>query len=218
MPITPVGPCPAKIMIVGEFPGESEMVKGVPFVGAGGMELSRMLQEAGIMRSECFITNVIRERPPANDIDNFIASKKSAITNQHISIRDKFVLPVVRDGMELLKREIEMCQPNVIIALGNVAMWALTGKWGITSWRSSLLQTDLSVSLDYQPKVIPAYNPTMILRQWNWRQIMVHDLRRAKKESLTAVLTPTDYAFTIRPDFNQVMSVLGQMYDQLEAK
>ena len=119
MDVRPVGPCPAKIMIVGEFPGEQEVLRGEPFVGYAGQELSKMLQEAGIFRSACFITNVVRSRPPGNSIDSFIAAKKSDVTAQHIYLRDKAVLPVVRDGIDLLRREIEMCRPNVIIALGN---------------------------------------------------------------------------------------------------
>ena len=80
MDIRPSGPCPATIMLVGEAPGEQEVAQGAPFVGASGQELSRMLQEAGIMRSACFITNVVRIRPPGNDIGAFIAQRKSDIT------------------------------------------------------------------------------------------------------------------------------------------
>lgn len=216
MDVRPVGPCPATIMLVGECPGEQEVARGEPFVGFSGQELSRMLQEAGIMRSACFITNVVRIRPPGNDINAFIAQRKSDIGPQHLMLRDKFVLPVVRDGFELLKREIEMCKPNVIIAFGNVSLWALTGKWGITSWRGSVMECDLPLALDYRPKVIPAYHPAAILRQWSWRQIAVHDLRRAKKESVTRELYRPNYNFCIRPDYNQVISVLGQLYEQLE--
>lgn len=216
MQIRPVGPCPARIMIVGEAPGEQEVHKGEPFVGSSGMELSNMLREAGIMRSECFITNVVRFRPPANDIYNFIAKTKSAITGQHLLIRDKFVLPVVRDGIELLKREIELCRPNIIIAFGNVSLWALTGQWGITSWRGSIMQCDLPLTLDYQPKVIPTYHPAAILRQWSWRNIGVHDLRRAKQQSSFQHVIRPEYNFIIRPDFNTVMLVLKQLYDQLQ--
>lgn len=202
-------------MIVGDCPGEMEVTRGEPFVGTAGQELSRMLAEAGIMRSSCFVTNFIRERPPANDLDNFIAAKKSAITPQHLMIRDKFCLPVVRDGLELLKQEIALCQPNVIIALGNAAMWALTGKWGINSWRSSTLQTDLQLALPYAPKVIPTFNPAVVLRQWSWRQIMVHDLRKAKREAETREVKSTDYSFVIRPDYSTAVTVLAQLYKQV---
>lgn len=218
MEVRPVGPCPAKIMIVGEFPGEQEVARGEPFVGFAGQELSKMLGEAGISRSASFLTNVVRIRPPGNSIEAFIATKKKDITGQHIIFRDKFVLPCVRDGIELLKREIEMCRPNLIIALGNTALWALTGKWGVTSWRGSVMQTDLPLALDYAPKVVPVYPPAAILRQWSWRQIAVQDLRRAAKEAKTAVYSPPDYQFIIRPDYSTVLTILSQLYSQLQVR
>ena len=215
MQIRPTGPCPAKIMIVGEAPGEREVAEGQPFVGFSGQEMSKMLQEAGIMRSECFITNVVRVRPPSNDINAFIAQRKSDISAQHIMLRDKFVLPAVRDGFELLKREIEMCQPNVIIAFGNVALWALTGQWGITSWRGSVMECDLEMALDYKPKVVPAYHPASILRQWSWRQIAIHDLRRAASQSKFRELYRPNYNHVIRPDYSTAVTVLHQLYQQV---
>jgi len=215
MQIRPTGPCPAKIMIVGEAPGEREVAEGQPFVGFSGQEMSKMLQEAGIMRSECFITNVVRVRPPGNDVSSFIAQRKSDISAQHIMMRGKFVLPAVRDGFELLKREIEMCQPNVIIAFGNVALWALTGAWGITSWRGSVMECDLELALDYKPKVVPAYHPASILRQWSWRQIAIHDLRRAASQSKFREVIRPDYNHVIRPDYSTAVTVLHQLYQQV---
>lgn len=218
MQIRPTGPCPAKVMIVGEAPGEREVAEGQPFVGFSGQEMSKMLQEAGIMRSECFITNVVRIRPPGNDINAFIAQRKSDISAQHIMLRDKFVLPAVRDGFELLKREIEMCQPNVIIAFGNVALWALTGSWGITSWRGSVMECDLEMALPYKPKVVPAYHPASILRQWSWRQIAIHDLRRAASQSKFREVIRPDYNHVIRPDYSTVLTILHQLYQQVCAR
>ena len=107
----PTGPCPAKIMIVGDAPGEQELSQGIPFVGWSGQELNKMLAEAGIMRGECFITNVCRVRPPYDDISYFFAKLKRDRTSEHIAIRNRYALPCVSQGLELLKREIELCQP-----------------------------------------------------------------------------------------------------------
>lgn len=215
MQVRPTGPAPAKIMIVGEAPGEEEVRRGEPFVGASGMELNRMLQEAGIMRSQCFVTNVCRERPFANDINNFIAKNKTSITPKHQILRNKFVLPPVWEGLELLKREIELVKPNVIIACGNVSMWALTGKWGITSWRASTLECDLDLGLDYKPKVIPVYHPAAVLRQWSWRNILVQDLRRARVESGRREIMRPDYQFITRPSYETALNVLDQLLAQV---
>ena len=212
----PTGPCPARIMIVGEAPGVEDARRGEPFVGHSGLELSRMLSEAGIPRNACFITNFIRVPPPEGDVSLFFAKSKKDITPHHFAIRDKQVLKPVWEGLDLLKREIEMCQPHVIIALGNAALWALTGKWGITSWRGSMLQTDLDLALDYKPKVLPTYSPSSVLRQWSWRPICVTDLRRAKGMAESRELIRPDYQFLIRPDFGQAMSVLTQLHDQVQ--
>lgn len=205
-------------MIVGEAPGEVEEQQGVPFVGSSGTELTRMLLEAGIHRAQCFLTNVVRQRPLNNDIGHFIAMRKADITPQHKLVRDKYCLPPVWEGIEQLKREIELVQPNVIIAFGNVALWALTGNWGITSWRGSQLQTDLELPLDYQPKVIPAYHPAAVLRQWSWRPIVLHDLKRAMKESHSRELIRPDYRFITRPDFGTAYHILADLLDIAKAR
>lgn len=218
MSVRPTGPVPARIMIVGEAPGEMEVSRGEPFVGASGMELGKMLQEAGILRSACFLTNVCRIRPPANDIGAFVAQRKADITPQHGILRDKYCLPPVFEGLELLKREIEMVKPNVIIALGNLAAWALTGQWGVMSWRGSTLQCDLDLALDYKPKVVISHHPAMVLRQWSWRQIVVNDLRRAAAHSKFREFTRPDYRFVVRPDFQTVVSHLDQIKQILDAE
>lgn len=216
--ITPTGPAPARIMLVGECPGEAEVREGVPFVGSSGQELSRMLNESGISRNQCFITNVVRIRPPGNDITKFIPVKKSEVTPQHGLVRDKMCLAPVWEGLEMLKREIELVRPNIIIAFGNVSLWALTGKWGITSWRSSLLQCDLDLALDYKPKVIPTYHPAAIMRNWSWRQIALHDLRKAAAEAATREFSSVDYKFIIRPDYPTAVKYLTTLLQVVQAR
>lgn len=216
--IRPSGPCPAKIMIVGEAPGEQEIAKGEPFVGWSGQELSKMLQDAGIMRSACFLTNVTRVRPPGNDIGAFMAMRKKDITPMHQRVGDQWVLPPISSGMTMLAREIEMCQPDVIIALGNLALWSLTGRWGITAWRGSILSSTMPLALDYQPKVIPTLTPNAVMRQWDQRQIVVTDLRRAKGQVGFRGINRPDYRFVIRPDFSTVMDHLDMLLKVLSAR
>lgn len=211
MTIQPTGPLPARIMIVGEAPSEEDARKGFPFAGYSGTELTKMLAEANIQRGQCFVTTVVRTPPPGGMIDSFIAQRKSDISPQHGIFRDKYCLPPVFEGTQILQREIELCRPNVIIALGNLAMWALTGKWGITSWRGSTLQTDLQLPLDYKPKVIPAYSPAMVMRQWQWRPIAVMDFQRAFRASLSREYVKPKRNFVVRPTFDEAISVLNQL-------
>src|SRR5690348_3649387 len=132
MSVPGYGPAPARIMIVGEAPGAEETRLGRPFVGASGQELDRMLHEAGIIRSECFVTNVAREQPPGNDISAFIPLKKKDVGPDCQRFRDRMVRPPVLEGYRTLLKEISLVKPTLIIALGNTPLWALTGRFGIT--------------------------------------------------------------------------------------
>lgn len=216
MPRFGSGPTNAKIMIVGEAYGDQEERDKEPFVGASGLELNRMLHEVGIMRSECYVTNLVNSRPPQNDMGNWIAAKKKDITAAHRPLRDKYVLPIVLAGYSRLLQEIEMVKPNIIVCLGNSSMWALTGAWGIMKWRGSQLQThpwqgDLLIA---QPptKLIPSIHPAAVLRQWENRALVINDLRRVKKE-----MDRPDYSnipqwrFVLRPSFNSVMLILEEL-------
>jgi len=221
----PVGPLSAKIMIVGEAPSETEERKGVPFCGASGEELTTMLGEAGINRSSCFITNVCRQRPPRNDIGKYFPTKTQASGAVGVEfLGGKYALPPVQEGLRLLYKEIAQVQPTVILALGNTALWAVTQNWGIKKWRGSILPFDpiLEIWSDLddsvpsripQPpcKIIPTYHPAAIMRMWAWRAVSVHDMRKAKAESLFPELRLHNYQFVVRPSFEQVMESLDGM-------
>lgn len=215
--VMPSGPCPAKIMIVGENPGAEEARLNMPFVGTAGREMDRMLQEAGISRSSCFVTNMAREIPPGGNASVWIAEKKREQTPQHKDFLGKKVLQPILDGIQLLIQEINLCQPNIIIAFGNVSLWALTGEWGIMKWRGSLLECKLPHSVNRPVKVIPVVHPGTILRRWDWRPIAVHDLRRCKKESQSAELKRADYNFLIRVSYPQAVAVLKELLLEVES-
>jgi DNA polymerase I-like protein with 3'-5' exonuclease and polymerase domains/uracil-DNA glycosylase len=212
-----VGPTDARIMLVGEAPGEQEILRGEPFVGAPGAELTKMLHEAGIARSELFITYVARQRPFANDIGNWVATTKKAAEEFSAKggayIHSKMVLPPVLEGYEILRREVELVKPRVILAAGNLALYATAGEWGITDWRGSTCNSLLPGCA----KVVPIIPPATVLRQWSWRQITVQDLRRAAKEAERAEIIRPDYNTVIRPDFASVIRNLDLMLGFLAA-
>lgn len=206
------GPATARIMVVGEAPGEDEERRGIPFVGVSGMELDRMLNEAKISRSECFVTNVCRIRPPGNQISAFIATKKKDITSAHKLFRNRHVLQPIIDGAELLDKEISLVKPNVIIALGNTPLWALTGETGITKWRGSMLYS----RGDPPRKVVPTYHPAAVLREWSWRATTVHDLRRAAQFRNGEGYPAPKWNFIIRPDRRKCVDTLQAILRSLD--
>ena len=132
----------ARIMLVGESWGAEEERTGLPFQGMSGQELNKLLHEAGILRSECYTTNLVNARPPYNDLERWITWKRKDIQAGMVQFRDAWVTPCVIEGIKSLLKEIELVKPNVVVALGNYSMWALTGARGIMKWRGSQLTLD----------------------------------------------------------------------------
>jgi DNA polymerase len=100
------GNADAELMFVGEAPGASEDEQGVPFVGRAGKLLEQLLNEIGQERTDVFIANVLKCRPPGN--------------------RDP--LPIeIENCQEYLLRQVELIQPTVICTLGNFSTKLLRG-------------------------------------------------------------------------------------------
>lgn len=137
-----------------------------------------MLKLAKIDRTECYVGNVFRVQPPENDATWFFDPKKKDSPYPRIDkigcVKDEW-LPHI----ELLKKDLETLKPNITIALGNYAMWALTGNFKITKFRGTLLNSTLVSGL----KVMATYHPAGVLRQWPWRPTVWQDLKKAKEQS-----------------------------------
>ena len=162
------GPDDAKIMLVGEAPGSEEEQAGRPFVGYAGQTLNRLLDQAGIARYQCLVTNVARERPPGNKIAYFFEDKKKTIPK-----------PKLVDWIAKLKSEILMYRPNIVVALGAIPLWALTGERVISDFRGYIIPSTLVPGV----KVLPTYHPQAVNYEWNKFYPTVLDLRKAARHS-----------------------------------
>lgn len=189
-----VGPSNADIMFVGEAPGKTEAIKGEPFVGRSGRLLSSLMTQAGIHRRLCYLTNVIKERPYRNQINPFINLGK----NSYITEKGK---PYI----EILKKEIEEVNPNVIVAVGGASLFALTGKTGITKQRGSILESTLVPG----KKVIPIIHPAAALRAvYLYRRYIAKDLVRVKEESTTPEIDIPHYHLIVSPSYIECVEYL----------
>jgi len=201
-------------MIVGEVWGFDDERLHEPFSGTAGTTLNKMLQDAGILRTQCYVTNVVNAKPLGGDLAHWVKRKKKEVKSTDVPYRDGWVDPIVLLGIENLKTEIAVVKPNIIIALGSLALWALCGHWGAAKWRGSQLVSDDGV------KVIPTIHPAAVLREWGWRQIAVSDMRRAKR--FEHVVGPCygnepEWNFVIRPSFDTAMATLHRLQASVEA-
>lgn len=179
-----VGPKKAKICIVGDAPSREDELIGKPFVDGAGRLLDELLFEAGIQREECYLDNVVQTRPPLGEFGIYYEDKArknptDALRQAHLDLYDR----------------IRERQPNIVIALGTEALRALSHQnLRVADWRGGIIPSGVEVL-----KVIPTYRPVAVLRNWKWRQIVVADLMKAKKESASSKYEPPLRVFNINP-------------------
>ena len=156
-----VGNRQADILFVGEGPGEQEDLKGEPFVGPAGQLLDDMLSIIDLDRTNCYIANIVKCRPPQN-----------------------------RDPLEIeqeacigyLRQQIQLIQPKIIVCLGRIAAKALIREdFRITREHGTWTQKD-------GIWMTAMYHPSALLRDLSKRPETFDDLLaiRTKRKALTS--------------------------------
>lgn len=182
----------SKIVLVGEAPGAKEEESGQPFIGGSGELLNRMLNTAGISRSDCFITNVCHKRPPENKFDWFMKPANQIYLMQ---------------GIVQLKRDLDEIKPNLVIAFGAQALRTLTTKQSIEKWRGSILESTLCKPL----KVIATWHPAYALRIYDYKAVIELDLRRCAREATFPEIRRPQREYFLNPD----AETRKRLYDEL---
>jgi uracil-DNA glycosylase len=166
------GSLDAKLALVGEAPGKQEVEQGRPFVGRAGKLLDGLLEQAGIDRSEVYVTNVVKARP----------TKESGQRTQNRPPR----AGEIRKGMEVLSEELDLIKPEFLVLLGTTPAKALIKKsFTLKSERGNLLDSELGLP------ALATYHPAYLLRlrgagseDYNrMREQVVKDLGKAWKRA-----------------------------------
>ncbi len=122
------------MVLVGEAPGRDEVVQGKPFVGRSGRLLDVALAEVGLVRGACRVVNVFGRRPPDNRVGAFFASRRQAKTEGLGLAEDLGPLAglwcraAVAGEVHRLQSAVKAWRPRVVVALGRVPFWAMTGR------------------------------------------------------------------------------------------
>lgn len=211
--LIPSGPSDARLMIVLDCVSFRDLQTNTIL---SDREASRLVDDAGIIRARTYVTALIREQVNGQSVDTQVATAKKDITPEHVAMHSKFVRRSMVDGLSALERDIDLIKPKVILALGNGAMFALTGKWGIKSWRSSILE--YTSPGGHTCHVIPTYPPSYILSVWKDRNVWLNDARKAWALACsdTPIRAP-EYSFIIEPSFTQAASTLQRLIQECES-
>jgi len=142
------GDAAARVMLIGEAPGRSEDLTGVPFVGAAGKFLDELLSTAGLSRDEVFVANVVKCRPPGN--------RNPAPCE-------------IETCAPFLREQVRVIDPEFIVTLGNFATRVvLRTDAGITSLHGTVHQTG-------RFKVLPVYHPAAAIYDRSKREPLLAD-------------------------------------------
>lgn len=174
-PVIGFGNYDADIMFVGEAPGEEEDKKALPFIGAAGRVLDKLLAYIGLKREDVYICNTIKCRPP-NNVDPTEEQKKECIS--------------------YLTRQIEAIKPKVIVCLGNHAIKSVLEMFGaidkiqpISKIHGQVFNPDplfqessrrLGSFEMADMKIMPLYHPAAMLHNPPLKQVLKSDFMKLK--------------------------------------
>jgi len=144
-----------RLMFVGEGPGADEDAQGLPFVGRAGQLLNNMIAAMGLQREQVYIANIVKCRPPQNRTPE---------------------PEEARTCSQFLFRQIEIIQPEVIVALGSTAATYLLGV------KSSLASLRGRIHTAHNSKLIITYHPAYLLRDPRQKKEAWLDLQIAMRE------------------------------------
>ena len=162
------GQTSAKLMFIGEAPGKNEDEKGRPFVGAAGRILNEAMEKAGIKRSQIFITNVVKCRPPNNRIPQ---------NDERNACRP------------YLERQISLIEPKIICILGNTAYFSMLGGKSIAANRGKIIKKN---GQRYFLTIHPAaaiYNRSLRTVLENDLFTLAKEIKRAENQGKNSLLS-----------------------------
>jgi len=144
----------AKLVFVGEAPGQEEDLQGLPFVGAAGQLLTKIIEAIKLKRSEVYICNILKCRPPGN---------RNPLPEE------------IRQCEPYLRTQLDIIKPKVICALGTFAAQTLLKTTiPISKLRGRVHQ--------YQGiKLVPTYHPAALLRNPVWKRPTWEDVQLVRK-------------------------------------
>lgn len=145
----------ARLMFIGEAPGASEDESGKVFVGRAGNLLTNIIEKVlNLRREDVYIANILKCRPPTNRVPNM----------EEVSACKPYLL-----------QQIEMVNPEVIVALGSTSFHHLTGEYEthISKVRGEVLQLG-------NAKLIPTFHPNFLLRNPSSKKDVFQDMLKVK--------------------------------------
>jgi len=209
-----------EILILGETWSEEEAEASSSLSGKSGWLLRQLLDTAGISLRECYTTSVFKI--PVRDPLALCGTKPEGIKGMPALLKGKFVRAEYTPHLARLYEEINNENPNLIIALGSTAAWALLGTTGIKAIRGAPIGTTApaaaatGVNLLRTFKVLPTHSQSAIIRDWSLRPVVIADLYKARRHSSSPDITRPSRKIWIAPTLSDLASFERDYIDPAE--
>jgi uracil-DNA glycosylase family 4 len=159
-PVVGTGSLSARIVFVGEAPGYYEDRKGEPFVGKAGKVLDELLESIGLKRSDVYIANVLKCRPPKN---------RNPLTEE------------IKACTPYLDAQLALIQPEIIATLGNFSLVYVFDKFGLRSKKDKISKIHGKVftvsTIAGVQKIVPLYHPAVATYNPNMNGTLLNDFK-----------------------------------------
>lgn len=211
-----------KIAVVSERPHKEELLHNLPLVGSHGKLLNELFSKAGLRRSlyETYVSG-FGYKVTLNSPDIYVTMVAPEAAPVENDFEKSYYLHPVKKGVptplllsyyDALRNDLAGCSANVIIAAGEHALRALCNKRGISNWRGSILDSTLLPGR----KVIPIIHPEKILREWYYRSLTIHDLKRVAAQSSFPEIRRPVRDYVLRPSRQDLKFFYETKYSQAE--
>lgn len=197
------------LVIIGEAPGADEEKAGIPFVGSAGRQLTEAFTSAGLDRSEWHILNTFVKRPPENNLNdpswtlNKTEYKKAyghAPTSSPLNSKKRYLRPEHQWQVAELYERLRVLQPDLILAMGATALWALTSQSAITQFRGTFFDTAYG-------RAIATLHPASVLYQYSNLPFLWADLTKVRLFLEDKLPSSVRRRLWINPTFAEIADV-----------
>jgi len=188
------------LMIVSDYWSEEDENAGRPLAGSAGKFLRFMLSTKGIEMNDAHITCVFNRR--IADLKSACVTKGEGIAGLPPLFPNKYCPAKFAPELARLHKEIRNANPTCILALGNVAAWALLRTSGIKKFRG----TPLYYTGGHRPfKVFPTYHPTAVFREYSLKPVLFADIDKLSKELKFPEIRRPQRSIWIEPTLDDLM-------------
>lgn len=182
----------SRVALIGDAPGIDELRKGEPFVGPSGKVLNQILRTANIERDTLFLGNVFPAKAPGNDVTPWM--KNAELTGK---------------ALTKLEKDLKRFKPNIIVPMGDTALWALTGETGAGSQRGNIAE---ATRIMPGTKILPTYHPQFVQKVWKMFVVVVGDMQKAWRQGSFPEIRWPVREFMVEPTFAEALTWIQECH------